>query len=371
MLTFNPMRTRIFYIAILTLLLSSCTPTKSRENYRHLPNPLMVTATAETHPVGGAVDNDGADDPAIRVHPTDPSKSIIIGTQKDSGLYTYDLSGKELFFFPYGKLNNVDIRQDFGLGDQKIDLVAASNRSDSTLSLLRLYEDGRLEDISTRKIKSEMSDEVYGLCLYKSRVTGIYYAFMSSKSGEIEQYELVSIYDKTVDAVKIRTLRLPSQVEGLVADEYYGWLFAAEEDGAIYRFNAEPDQTEDPFKLSDSDSLNPMIQYDLEGLAIYHESTRRGFLVASVQGSNTYAFFDRQHPHPYLFSIAIGNGTFDQVEETDGIDISHVNFGKSFPKGILVVQDGVNVDQNDTLPQNFKIVNWQDIEKQIRLYVIQ
>src|SRR3546814_17336752 len=35
------------------------------------------------------------DDPAIWIHPTDPSKSIILGTDKDSdgGLYAYDLEG--------------------------------------------------------------------------------------------------------------------------------------------------------------------------------------------------------------------------------------------------------------------------------------
>lgn len=36
------------------------------------------------------------DDPAIWIHPTDPSKSLIVGTDKEvgGGLYVYDLSGK-------------------------------------------------------------------------------------------------------------------------------------------------------------------------------------------------------------------------------------------------------------------------------------
>ncbi|MDP5027094.1 MAG: phytase, partial [Flavobacterium sp.] len=36
------------------------------------------------------------DDPAIWIHPTNPSSSLIIGTDKDSdgGLYLYDLNGK-------------------------------------------------------------------------------------------------------------------------------------------------------------------------------------------------------------------------------------------------------------------------------------
>src|SRR3546814_9267545 len=36
-----------------------------------------------------------ADDPVIWIHPNDPSKRIILGTDKDSdgGLYAYDLEG--------------------------------------------------------------------------------------------------------------------------------------------------------------------------------------------------------------------------------------------------------------------------------------
>ena len=53
----------------------------------------QVSATVETDPVPGGGD---ADDAAIWVHPTDPALSMIIGTDKESGLGVYDLSGNQI-----------------------------------------------------------------------------------------------------------------------------------------------------------------------------------------------------------------------------------------------------------------------------------
>ena len=66
-----------------------------------------VTATVETQPVGHS--GDAADDPAVWVHPTDPSRSAIVGTDKQGGLYVYDI-GTQLQYLPSGEVNNVDVR---------------------------------------------------------------------------------------------------------------------------------------------------------------------------------------------------------------------------------------------------------------------
>jgi len=52
------------------------------------------------------------DDPAIWIHPTNTSSSLIIGTDKDSdgGLYLYDLNGKIIKkSIPLKRPNNVDV----------------------------------------------------------------------------------------------------------------------------------------------------------------------------------------------------------------------------------------------------------------------
>ena len=80
-----------------------------------LAQTTQVSATVETDPVPGGGD---ADDAAIWVHPSDPDRSTIIGTDKESGLGVYDLSGTQIQFVTGIQPNNVDIRHDFPLGGQ-------------------------------------------------------------------------------------------------------------------------------------------------------------------------------------------------------------------------------------------------------------
>ena len=53
-----------------------------------------VAAVRQTDPVGRQ--GDAADDPAIWIHPTQPEKSRVLGTNKKQGLLAYDLDGKLL-----------------------------------------------------------------------------------------------------------------------------------------------------------------------------------------------------------------------------------------------------------------------------------
>src|SRR5688572_601230 len=135
-----------------------------------------VGPVAETTPVPHA--GDAADDTAIWVHPTDPSLSVVIGTDKQGGIAVYGLDGKQLSYRPDGKMNNVDIRYGFPVaGGGTIDLVVASNRSNNTLAVYRMNPATRsLEPAAARTITSGLN--VYGLSLYRSARTGKYYAFV-------------------------------------------------------------------------------------------------------------------------------------------------------------------------------------------------
>ena len=72
-----------------------------------------VYATVETVPTLNS--GDSSDDIAIWIHPTDPSLSTIIGTDKNGNLEVYDLSGAVLQRIPF-QTNNVDLRYNFPLG---------------------------------------------------------------------------------------------------------------------------------------------------------------------------------------------------------------------------------------------------------------
>ena len=72
-----------------------------------------VQATMETAPVYSQVGEDAADDPAIWINTENPENSLVIGTDKNAGLYSYNLNGEIVQFLKAGALNNVDLRPDF------------------------------------------------------------------------------------------------------------------------------------------------------------------------------------------------------------------------------------------------------------------
>jgi 3-phytase len=101
-----------------------------------------------------------------------------------------------------------------------------------SVSLFKIGENGVLDSIHSRIIKSAMTDEVYGLCMYRNKKTGLFYVFVNGKSGEVEQYELFAAENK-VDAKLVRSLKLGTQTEGMVADDETGTLYIGEEQAGI------------------------------------------------------------------------------------------------------------------------------------------
>ena len=85
-------------------------------------------AAGET-PAVGTLLRDAADDPEIWVDPKDSNRGLILGTDKQSGLYVYDLTGAQRQFLAAGRLNNVDLRSGFVLAGASQVLVGASNRT--------------------------------------------------------------------------------------------------------------------------------------------------------------------------------------------------------------------------------------------------
>jgi hypothetical protein len=183
----------------------------------------LVTARVETRPVPHT--GDAADDAAIWVHPRRRARSTIIGTDKDGGIAVYDLKGRLLQYRRDGRLNNVDLRGAFRLGSRRVTLVTATNRSNDTIAIYRIAaRTRRLVDVRGRVIHA--GPEVYGLCMYRSPLTGRYYVFVTSESGRVEQWRLFHVGRK-VDARRVRRFEVGSQTEGCVADVSTGPDLAA------------------------------------------------------------------------------------------------------------------------------------------------
>lgn len=318
------------------------------------PAPFHPTATvqavAETEPVGSA-NEDAADDPAIWRNRADPSASLIVATDKKSGLLVYDLAGRKMSGETSGLINNVDLAE---LPDGRV-VVIASDRNDNANARLRAWQldttTGALRPLGT---VPGGSGEAYGLCL-RADGDGVR-AFSALKSGVVEEYRL-TFEGGTVAGTHLRTRSIPTQIEGCVADPRDGTLYIAEEDAGIWRFPAEGIQGELVAAVD-----NRVLHADVEGLALVAEGSDGGLLIASSQGDNAYAIFRLPGMEP-LGRFRIGKGKFGATEETDGIALDSGDFGAAFPGGLFVAQDGMNAPR----AQNFKLVSWEAVRKALGL----
>jgi 3-phytase len=318
-----------------------------------------VTAGMQTDPVRDTAD--AADDPAIWIHPENQEKSLLIGTNKKRGLAVYDLQGREVFFAPLGKVNNVDVRYHFPLNGEKIDIVAASNRTNNTLSIMRIMgESGELQNIAAEEIVSGV-DEVYGFCLYHNKTEGSYYAIVNSKSGMVEQWLLEATDAGMVGASLVRSFEVGGQTEGCVADDESGFLYIGEEEHGIWKYFADPGKGNDRTLVDDMSNHN--LEADIEGLTIYYAEGGKGYLIASSQGNNSFAVYERSGENNYLGSFVIKGvtGGIDGTEDTDGIDVINMAMGAGFPNGFFIAQDGSNEEGGVIISQNFKLVAWEKI----------
>ena len=75
---------------------------------------IIILPTKETDPVFSS--GDAADDPAFWYNQKDPSRSVIFGTDKKSGLHSFSLEGKRMQFISSGKINNIDSRSGYSFG---------------------------------------------------------------------------------------------------------------------------------------------------------------------------------------------------------------------------------------------------------------
>ena len=320
---------------------------------------IPVRATVETDPVQSS--GDAADDPVIWRHPIDGAQSTIIGTDKKRGLMVYDVNGRVLQELPDGKLVNVDLRHDFPLGGSPTAIVTAGNRSDNSIAIYAIdLSTRRLRNVAARRLGVDLG--VYGSCMYRSAVNGAYYVFITSKSGEVDQWRLLETRQGTVDAERVRGFDVGSQIEACVADDELGFLYIGEERVGIWKYAAEPTGGDGRIAV-DSTGPTGFLTPDVEGLTIFFGVAGTGYLIASSQGRDAFNVYRREGRNEYVATFAIeeGNG-IDRVTHSDGVDVLNASLGPRFPHGVFVTQD----QQNDGGRQNFKLVPWPAIEAVIR-----
>ena len=349
------MKKTILFFALL-FVLASCNRATKKDSYHF----KAVSAIAETEPVYDS--EDAADDPAIWINKKNPSKSFIIGTNKKRGYDVYNLHGKRITHFDLGKVNNVDVRYGFVLGKDTVDVVGATNRSTNSINLMRIDSKGNLTYLMPDSVITTIKN-IYGFCLYQDKKEHKLYAMINGKDGSFEQYLIVPTNEKVI-LEKVRAFKVGSITEGMVADDEYNQLYIAEENVGIWKYGARPESGDariSVLKINDSIPVND----DIEGLTIYYAGNK-GYLLASSQGNNSYAVFDRTGENKYLGSFRIVPGITDGTEDTDGIDVTNVTCANKLKGGFFVAQDGNNTDNEKKQNQNFKIVPWKSIADSLK-----
>ncbi|MFO6419687.1 phytase [Hylemonella sp. W303a] len=327
-----------------------------------------VLPQGQTEPM--ARSGDAADDPAIWVHPGDAARSRVFGTNKKQGLLSYDLQGRQTQLIESGRLNNVDIRQNLRIGmgtapsvqASALDLAVATQRDDNALVVFEIDAQGQAREAA--RINTSLQD-IYGMCLHRTPEGGLH-AFANDKSGRFEQIRITRDDSGHYQGHLLRSFRTRSQPEGCVADDATGRLFYGEEKRGIWTLPTDA-QAKTPAELVLATGAT--LVADVEGLAIYRAgSGQAAYLIASSQGNNSYVVLDAQAPYRVRGAFRIGinaQAGIDGASETDGIEVSPVNFGGAHDQGIFVVQDGYK-----RLPdgaQNFKYVAWRDIAQALGL----
>ncbi|WSY36553.1 phytase [Streptomyces sp. NBC_00887] len=351
--------------------------------------------------------NANADDPAIWRNPADPGRSLVVATAKEGGLRVYGLDAALVQSIPApapateddapGRFNNVDLVTGLRTPAGRADVAVVSDRGNDRLRIYRIdpSRPGKpLTDITDPAAapvfsadQAEINDQrtAYGLAAWQDRRTGRSYAVVSRRNAtELALLELRPTAAGTVGYRTVRTLTLPSsfrlpdgtswtpcgepgelpQVEGMVIDPANGVLYAGQEDVGIWRVPAGLDgrpvlvdkvreygvpgtydpATEDCTPGTDPGFGGERLAADVEGLTLFREADGDGYLMASSQGDNTFALYDREvsehNEYEGGFRVTSVSADLDGSEECDGAAVLNEPLGARYPRGLLVVQDG-------------------------------
>ena len=355
---------RLAIAATLWLSLSVLTTIVTEPPSHAAESPELVASDSETVPVFHS--GDAMDDPAVWVHPTDKSRSLVMGNDKGGGLETYDLDGSLVQRLAFGDQfwGNVDVRQGVQIGGLTRDLVGVIHRGarfytvDPTTRLLA----------STTEGAAPIGSSGEGFCMYESPTTNKVYAFSITIAGTVNQFELLDAdADGLLESNPVRTFTVGSEAEGCVADDDTGALYISEENRALWRYSAEPgDGTVREAVDVLSDAGGHLVN-DVEGVTIVDEPGGAGYVIVSVQNSpnpnaSYFSVYKRSPGNDFVKTFRVANGaSSDDCDRTDGITASTAELGPLFPDGVFICQDNNNDLPGGVGHQDLKLVGLEKL----------
>ncbi|MGH9203397.1 MAG: phytase [Vicinamibacterales bacterium] len=333
-------------------------------------SPVRATATVPNDP----------DDPAIWLPASDPSKALILTTDKmagTGGLYVFGLDGALRHRIgPLDRPNNVDVEYGARIGGELVDIAVVTERKQNRLRVFTIAADGSaIRDVAPRGVpvlQGQMGEagEPMGIALYKRPSDGAVFAIVSPKTGGTSNYLWQYRLEEQQGGVTGRLVRRfgafsrrgpmageIGEIEALVVDDPLGYVYYSDERFGIRKWHADPDHADAATELAVLG--RGAYQGDREGLAIYQRADGGGFLVSSDQmpGATRLMIYSRTgqpgRPHDQPLIRAVST----QADSTDGLDVTATVL-PGFPDGLLVMMNSG--------PRNFLMYSWSSVAARLK-----
>ena len=348
----------IYGLSTLGILVTSCSkPVQQQEETvaveQTLVKPIYVT---------DSVIHD-TDDPAIWVNPSDPSKSLIIGTDKDAegALYVFDLKGNtidSLIVRDIQRPNNVDVGYGLDLGDRTVDFAVTGERMTSKLRFFSLPD---MKEINVGGIEVYEGEsgpdfrDLMGVALFQDKTTGKNYVIAGRKNGPTDgtylwQYEVLGKDGQiTLNLVrKFGSYSGKKEIEAIAVDAELGYIYYSDEGVGVKKYYADPEKGNEELAFFAQEGFSD----DHEGISIYKLDDATGYILVSDQGSNLFHVFPREgsasnsHEHSLITKIATS------TISSDGSESISLALGPDFPHGLFVAMSD---------DKTFQIYRWEDM----------
>lgn len=300
------------------------------------------------------------DDPAIWINPIDPSKSLIIGTDKnqDGALYVYDLEGRIVNVVDGLKRpNNVDVAYGFPIGGEKVDIAVTTERLEQRLRVFRLPDMEPLDAGDLIVFDGDEERAPMGIALYKRPADNAFFVIVSGKSGPAEgylgQYLLEAGERNNVKITPVREFGKYSgkkEIEAVAVDAELGYVYYSDEMFGVRKYHADPDVPDAGMELALFATEG--FTQDQEGISIYKVDDSTGYIIVSDQEVDQFWIFPREgsenDPHDHRPVKIIKASTIS----SDGNEVTSRYLSPEFPNGLFVAMSEGKV---------FHYYAWEDI----------
>lgn len=345
-----------YFLALAILPFGACAQNPQSKNNN---NPNTAQATVITEQV-----KHDTDDPAIWINPTDPSKSLVIGTDKDKdgALYAFDLSGKIVKRVGgIQRPNNVDIAYGITLGGRKVDIAVTTERQANKIRIFSLPDLLPIDNGGIEVFAGETERDPMGIALYTRPSDHAIFAIVGRKTGPADgylwQYQLADAGNGHIGAKLVRKFGKYSskkEIEAIAVDNELGYVYYSDEQVGVRKYLADPaaNQNEELVLFAQTG-----FSVDHEGIAIYKTGEKTGYLLVSNQGSQSFMVYPREgskgnaNQYDLIAEIPVS------AMETDGADAVSVNLGAQYPEGIFVAM---------STDKTFHFYDWRIIAAKIK-----